>query len=110
MQPPSFDSESSALRDLARRGYVHDFNLTGPQQPDPRLDIRTNPGRFHIREVHRFEGASNPDDECVLYAIESDSGVKGVLLNAYGSDDDAHVSELVRLLAPSEAAAQPGGQ
>jgi len=106
MQPKIFDSEGPALRDLARRGFVHDFNLTGPQQPDPSLDIRVNPALFHIREVYRFEGASNPADECVLYAIESDSGVKGVLINAYGSDDDARVSELVRLLHVPEAAAE----
>ncbi|MBD2721072.1 phosphoribosylpyrophosphate synthetase [Hymenobacter armeniacus] len=106
MQPQTYASESAALRDLARRGYVHDFNLTGPQQPDPSLDIGLNPDRFHIREVYRFEGESNPADECVVYAIESDSGAKGVLINAYGSDDDAQVSELVQLLAPLEASAQ----
>ncbi|MDO7852471.1 phosphoribosylpyrophosphate synthetase [Hymenobacter convexus] len=105
MQPKTFDSESAALRDLARRGYVHDYNLTGAQQPNPNLDIRVNPARFHIREVYRFEGDSNPADECVIYAIESDSAVKGVLINGYGSDDDARVSELVRLLAPPETAA-----
>lgn len=90
------------MRDLARRGFVHDFNLSSRQQPDSSPDIWANPSRFRICETHRFEGASNPDDECVVYAIESDTGLKGVLINAYGSDDDARVSELVRRLAPSK--------
>jgi hypothetical protein len=37
-----------------------------------------------IREVHRFEGVSDPDDMEVLYAIESASGVRGTLADAFG--------------------------
>jgi hypothetical protein len=33
---------------------------------------------------YRFEGASNPDDNVVLYVIETSRGEKGLLLDAYG--------------------------
>ena len=39
---------------------------------------------FHVDEVHRFEGMTNPDDSEVLYAIRSTKGLKGLLLDAYG--------------------------
>ena len=96
---PTFDSEASALLDLAQRGYRHDYNLTGRQLPDSSLDLSVNPSRFHIHEVHRFEGVSNPDDMCVVYAIESDSGVKGVLVDAYGFYADSAMTELMSQLA-----------
>ncbi|MDJ0367719.1 phosphoribosylpyrophosphate synthetase [Hymenobacter sp. H14-R3] len=98
MQPLTFDSEAPALRDLARRGYSHNYNLTGAQLADSSLDLHLYPGRFRVREVHRFEGASNPDDMCVVYAIVSDSGVKGVLIDAYGSCADSQTTELMRQL------------
>jgi hypothetical protein len=99
MKPNTFASEAPTLRDLARRGYQHDFNLSGAQQPDGALDMRRYPGRFRIHEVHRFEGASDPEDMCVVYAIESDSGVKGVVVDAYGYYADSQTTELLRGLA-----------
>mgnify|MGYP005867477985 FL=1 len=40
-------------------------------------------------EVHRFEGMTSPDDSSILFAISSTSGVKGVLVDAYGVYADA---------------------
>lgn len=37
-----------------------------------------------IVERHRFEGASDPDDESVVYAIESQDGIRGTLVDAFG--------------------------
>ena len=106
MQLPVFDSEAPALRDLARRGYRHNYNLSGNQQSDPSLDLSLDPTRFRVQEVHRFEGASDPEDMCVIYAIESDTGVRGVFLDAYGSYADSRATELMRALAmPSQHAA-----
>jgi hypothetical protein len=35
-------------------------------------------------EHDRFEGASDPDDMSVVYAMESDDGLKGVIADAFG--------------------------
>ncbi|MGE5709595.1 MAG: phosphoribosylpyrophosphate synthetase, partial [Nitrospira sp.] len=37
-----------------------------------------------IVEHYRFEGASDPDDMSVVYAIEVDGGPKGIIADAYG--------------------------
>ena len=37
-----------------------------------------------IVEHYRFEGASDPDDMSVVYAIEIDGGPKGIIADAFG--------------------------
>lgn len=49
--------------------------------------------------MYRFEGASNPDDQSVLYAISSPKfGVKGVLVNGYGISADAVTDAIIAKL------------
>ena len=43
-----------------------------------------NSNELKIVQIHRFEGISNPDDSSILYAIESQDGFKGLLVDAYG--------------------------
>ena len=43
-----------------------------------------NVDQLDIDKVYRFEGTSNPDDNCILYAISADDNIKGVLVDGYG--------------------------
>ena len=45
-----------------------------------------------IREYERFEGVSDPDDMAILYAIESSSGARGTLVDAFGVYADPGIS------------------
>ncbi len=87
-----------ALEDLKTRGYVNDFNLQSTCVECSDLDLRLRPQDFDIREVYRFEGMSNPDDNSVVYAIESNTGVKGVLVDAYGVYSEALSPEMIARL------------
>lgn len=73
-----------ALDDLRRRGYTEDFNLKPTCIECASKQIDLYPDDFAITEIYRFEGATNPDDSSVLYAIEGKDGMKGVLVDAYG--------------------------
>jgi hypothetical protein len=47
-----------------------------------------------VREVVRFEGASDPDEEAAIFALECDCGIKGTYTVTYGpamSSEDADV-------------------
>ena len=59
-----------ALDDLRKRGFTNDFNLKENCVECAGLELELQPDDFEIVEVHRFEGATNPDDSSVLYAIE----------------------------------------
>ncbi len=79
-----FETLSQATTALIERGYSNDFNLHSDWIECAPLNVKFNQEDFHVDEVHRFEGMTNPDDSSVLFAITSTSGVKGLLIDAYG--------------------------
>lgn len=81
----NYESLIDALDDLRKRGYEADFATQTVCLYCGDLDIRLDPEDFHVDEVYRFEDGSTPDDNSVLYAISSTSGVKGTLVDAYGA-------------------------
>jgi len=81
----TFETLSEAISALVVKGYANDFNLHPEWIECAPLNVKFKPEEFHVDEVHRFEGMTNPDDSSVLYAISSTSGVKGLLVDAYGA-------------------------
>jgi hypothetical protein len=74
---------SCAIADLVGRGFTADLRVVaGGLRAATGETLR--PCDLVIREVHRFEGVSDPDDMEILYAIESASGVRGTLADAFG--------------------------
>ncbi len=92
-----YNTLSTAINDLIKRGYTADFNLLKESRSknDP-VWIELLASRFKIVEHYRFDGMTNVDDESVLYVIETDSGLKGTLVDAYGVDADPDFSALIR--------------
>lgn len=94
----AYDTLVDALNDLKSRGYTYDFNL----QPDclycGENNMRLHPEDFEITEVYRFEGATDPDDQAIVYAIESKDGLKGTLVNAYGLYADTVTAAMAKKL------------
>src|SRR5687768_9977973 len=93
----SYDTVSAAVNGLKQRGYNLDFNLE-----ENCLICQGNkftPEDFEIVEVYRFEGNSDPADEAVVYAIESNKGDKGILVNGYGPSADEMSSKLAKKLS-----------
>jgi hypothetical protein len=93
-----FETLSEAITDLKQRGYVQDFNLHPEWIECPPLNLRFRPTEFHVDEVHRFEGMNNPDDSSILLAIQSTTGVKGLLVDAYGAYASSLSPEMIKRL------------
>lgn len=77
-----------ALTDLKLRGYKADFMRNPSWIYCYALDLWIAPEQFNIDEFYRFEGNSDPADTCILYAISSYTGIKGTLVDAYGTYAD----------------------
>jgi hypothetical protein len=99
-------SEATTIDQLARRGFTDAFRIA-----DGRLHVlgtatTLRPADVLIREVHRFEGVSDPDDMAVLYVIESPTGIHGTPVDAYGvyaDPDKSAVLAGIPFAAPTRA-------
>ncbi len=83
-----YDSVSKALDELNENGFNYDFN----QHEDL---ILKNPDNYEIRHIYRYEGESNPDDEAIVFGIQSKSGKKGVYVAGFAANA---INETAQLL------------
>lgn len=94
----TFDTLVEAISSLKKDGFELDFNLESNQIYCKELALGFSPNEFKVIEFFRFEGDSNPDDNSILYAIETESGKKGLLLDAYGAYSGEVSQELIQAL------------
>lgn len=95
----SYDTVTEAVKGLKERGYTIDFNVAFDKLICSANNICLHPDEFEIVESHRFEGDSNPDDEDVVYAVESkDKKVKGVITSAFGTYADPVSNAIIQKL------------
>lgn len=96
LQQNPYESLVDALAKLKEEGYVRDFNQLENELECKELDCKYNPQEFTIVKTYRFEGMSSTGDNSVLYAIETDNGEKGVLVDAYGVYANAISPEMLQ--------------
>lgn len=85
-------SLSGCLNKLLLDGFTEDFKAAERGLLSLKNEKIYEPGQIHVVNFYRFEGASDPADNTILYAIETDDGVKGTLVDAYGSYADERVT------------------
>jgi len=95
----TYDTVTEALKDLKAQGYTLDFNLAFDKLICTGKDLCLQPGEFEITAMYRFEGDTNPDDEDVVYAVESKDGkLKGTITSAFGLYADPLSTEMIQKL------------
>ncbi len=96
----NYDTVTEAVKGLKERGYTIDFNIAFDKLMCSQNKICLHPDEFEITEVHRFEGDSNPDDEDIVYAVESkDKKIKGVITSAFGLYADPVSNKIIQKLS-----------
>lgn len=85
-----------AIKGLKAKGYTLDFNLKKDRITAP--DGHSLPHQFEVDEYHRFEGMSSTDDNSIIYAITTEDGRKGILINAYGVYEDDATEAIIKKL------------
>ena len=85
-------SLTRTIDELGRAGFVEHFGMSGDGLRSFTSGRRYRAGEVVIREFHRFEGVSDPDDMAIVYALESVNGTRGTLVDAFGAYSDPAVS------------------
>ncbi|MCJ8211527.1 phosphoribosylpyrophosphate synthetase [Mucilaginibacter sp. RS28] len=84
----NYETLVDATNDLLKRGYTANlsFEDNADNIEDKSQNIKLTADDFEVDEFYRFEGASNPSDMSIVYAISSMKyNLKGVLVDAYGT-------------------------
>ncbi|NCD70065.1 glycosyltransferase family 1 protein [Mucilaginibacter agri] len=84
----NYETLVDATNDLLQRGYTANLSFEDGSDSiqDKSQNIELNADDFEVNEFYRFEGASNPSDMSIVYAISSTKyNLKGVLVDAYGT-------------------------
>jgi hypothetical protein len=84
------------LEKLAAKGFNDQYKVL-----DGKLHCLTSGHSFAPQDLkavnfYRFEGVSNPDDMAILYAIETNDGRKGTLIDAYGYYADTQLGDFMK--------------
>lgn len=93
---PDLKTLQACLAKMLSLGYTEDFKAEdGSLLRALRSDKVYAPHEVSIVNFFRFEGSSNPDDMSILYAIETNDGTKGTLVDAYGTYASPEVNEFI---------------
>jgi hypothetical protein len=84
MSATHYTTMVETIEELKKNGFTANFEFLDQtfQDVDSGRTFRAN--ELTIVEHYRFEGASDPDDMSVVYAIESNDGLKGIIADAFG--------------------------
>lgn len=87
---------SACTTSLVKRGYEENFSVDNEGLKAQSTEQHYKPSQTHIDNFYRFEGASDPSDNAVLYAIHTDDGKKGMLIDAYGAESSQETDEFIK--------------
>ncbi len=82
-----------------KRGYTENFRMHNDGLYAPSTEISYLPNEVIIENFYRFEGQSAPEDNAILYLIETHDGIQGILIDSYGAEADITTADFIRNVA-----------
>ena len=95
MEKENMSTMVSILDVLSGTGYTTQFQASEEGLTSLTTHKLFQPEDVKINHFYRFEGESNPDDSAIVYAIETKTGEKGTLIDAYGTYTDTAISNFI---------------
>lgn len=91
----AYTGPAQTIQDLRKKGFTANFGFLDHALMDVESRRTFAANQLNIVDHRRFEGISDPDDMSVLYAIESDDGTKGIIVDAFGTYADPELGEFL---------------
>lgn len=92
---PHMKSLSMVLNRMVLDGYSENFKIEDSGLKSLKTEKVYNPDEVNVINFFRFEGQSDPNDNTILYVIETNDGLKGTIVDAYGPYADVMLSEFM---------------
>ena len=86
----------SCLNSLQKKGYTEDYKVTESGLKSIQSSKIYSPKDISGVNFYRFEGNSDPADNSILYAIDTNDGRHGTLVDAYGPYADSKVASFMQ--------------
>ena len=100
MQPSSNQAQmkslSHCMEKMTQEGYTANFGVQDQHLQHMDSGHAYAPDQVHIVDFYRFEGVTDPDDNSIIYVIETNDGRKGMLVDAYGVYSNPDVDEFIK--------------
>ncbi len=102
MGSASMETLAEYLLEAMQQGYSGNFRVAGDRL------IGWSAGKYYtskdvsIVDFFRFESYADPQDSSILYLIETNDGLKGILMDAYGIYADSMISNFVNEIESDE--------
>ncbi len=84
------------LNHAQQEGYTENYKVTPDALTTADGAISYQPHEVKVVNFYRFEGASDPDENSILYLIETSDGKKGTLSDVYGSQADPFITAFMK--------------
>lgn len=86
---PDLKTLTEVHKKLVTDGYKEEFTVADNLLKALSTGKQYSPAEVTINNFFRFEGQSDPGDNSILYAIETNDKTKGTLVDAYGAGADS---------------------
>ncbi|MFI5196227.1 MAG: PA2169 family four-helix-bundle protein [Chitinophagales bacterium] len=92
---PLMNTLTERVNKAIKNGYIDNLKVTKQGLYSASKDKTYTPHEVRIIDFFRFEGLSDPADSAILYVIETTDGVKGTLIDAYGTYADEYINKFM---------------
>ena len=96
-------SALDAIKKLEGLGYIDSFELKDNRLHSLKFDRWYSVEHLTLEAALRFEGASDPDDSSVIYAVKAVDGNAGLVIDSYGIGGNPILEQFIHSLADRRA-------
>jgi hypothetical protein len=95
-RPTEMTDLDRCVERLGEKGYTDQYRVEKGKLISTKTKKKYKAGDVTAANFFRFEGISDPDDMSILYAIETEDGNRGTLIDAYGLYADDETGEFMK--------------
>lgn len=81
---------------LSKEGYTVQFKVMNTGITSMATEKNYGFNEVAIDRFFRFEGDSSPDDNAIVYAVSTNAGEKGTLIDSYGMYSDPLIEKFIK--------------